>query len=53
MKPEYERILLTITQFDEEDVITTSIDTNNAYQDISEMLDRDKGGRPVPPGPWN
>ena len=50
MKQDYERILLTITQFDEEDVITTSMfDRNNAYQDMSELLNKDKGSsRPIP-----
>ena len=53
MKQEYERIRLTITPFDEEDVITTSeIDRNNAYHDMSDLIANDKTGRSVPPGPW-
>ena len=37
MKEKYDRAAFTVTEFDEEDVITTSgqIDRNNAYWDIS------------------
>ena len=52
MKREYERLILAITHFDSEDVITTSIETdrNNAYQDIMEMTSKGNGGRDVPNG---
>ena len=47
MKEKYESLKMSVTEFDVEDVITTS-DRNNAYVDISEL---DKaGGRPVPNG---
>lgn len=54
MKQMYERIVLTVTKFDCEDVITTSaMDKNNAYQDLSEMLTNDNAGRSAPlPGSW-
>ena len=50
MKQDYERTRLTITPFDEEDVITTSVfDRNNAYQDMSELLNKDKvSSRAIP-----
>ncbi len=38
MKEKYDRAEFTVTEFDEEDVITTSvIDRNNAYWDISAL----------------
>lgn len=38
MKEKYDRAAFTVTEFDEEDVITTSkVDRNNAYWDISEF----------------
>ena len=50
MKEKYERLTLTVTQFDEEDVITTSsVDRNNAYVNLPD-LDGD-GGRQAP-GSW-
>ena len=53
MKQEYNRTVLTITEFDEEDVITTSSpDRNNAYFDIS-ALDSNGADSPAPPGAWN
>ena len=52
MKEKYERLTLTVTQFDAEDVITTSVvDRNNVYIGITD-LDGD-GGKAAPPGPWN
>ena len=36
MKEKYERLILTLTQFDKEDVITTS-DLNNAYRKITDL----------------
>ncbi len=51
MKQEYNRTVLTITEFDEEDVITTSdvfTDKNNAYNDIRD-LDEIGNGSPAPP----
>ena len=51
MKEQYERLTVAITQFDEEDVITTSaveVDRNNAYFNI------DKFKEPIRlPGPWH
>ena len=49
MKEQYERLTVAITQFDEEDVITTSaVDRNNAYVNI------DKFKEPIKlPGSWN
>ena len=50
MKQEYNRTVLTITEFDEEDVITTSdvfTDKNNAYNDI-----RDLDSSAAPPPTW-
>ena len=48
MKEQYERLTVAITQFDEEDVITTSaVDRNNAYFNI------DKFKEPIKvPGAW-
>ena len=47
MKQEYEKAILNITPFDEEDVITTSgVDRNNAYNDIND-LDESGGRIPV------
>ena len=41
MKEKYDRAAFTVTEFDEEDVITTSrVDRNNAYWDIS-AFDKD------------
>ena len=40
MKEQYERLTVAITQFDEEDVITTSaveVDRNNAYFNIDKF----------------
>ena len=49
MKQEYNRTVLTITEFDEEDVITTSSpDRNNAYHSLSD-LDDIGNGSPAPP----
>lgn len=49
MKQEYNRTVLTITEFDEEDVITTSaVDRNNAYHSLSD-LDDIGSGSPAPP----
>ncbi len=47
MKEKYEKSILTITHFSKEDVITTSIDRNNAYRSLSELNDED-GRSPVP-----
>ena len=47
MKEKYESLAITVTEFDTEDVITTS-DRNNAYRDISDLYRQDS--RPVPPG---
>lgn len=50
MKEQYERLTVAITQFDEEDVITTSaVDRNNAYFNIDDF---DKKTIKVP-GAWN
>ncbi len=52
MKQEYKRAEFTLTQFDEEDVITTSeVDRNNAYQSL-EALNQKGSGVPEPPGNW-
>ena len=39
MRERYERSVLTITQFSEEDVITTSyvVDRNNAYRGLEDL----------------
>ncbi len=38
MKEKYNRAAFTVTEFDEEDVITTSVvDRNNAYWNISDF----------------
>lgn len=42
MKQSYENTVLTITRFLDEDVITTSTDTNNAYQSLSDLNDSDE-----------
>ena len=49
MKEKYESLIICVTAFDEEDVITTS-DYNNAYQEIND-LGTETGRRP-PAGPW-
>ncbi len=49
MQDNYEKLILTITRFSDEDVITTS-DRNNAYRELSEL--DDSGGR-TPPGTTN
>ena len=48
MKEQYERLTVAITQFDEEDVITTSaVDRNNAYFNIDDFK------KPIKvPGAW-
>ena len=52
MEHEYERIKLTITFFDKEDVIVTSeIGRNNAYESIND-LGGSSGRMPSTPGPW-
>ena len=43
MKDKYEKTILTITRFSDEDVITTSTDRNNAYHDLGALSDQ--GGR--------
>ena len=51
MKEQYERLTVAITQFDEEDVITTSaveVDRNNAYFNIDKFKQTNKV-----PGAWN
>lgn len=45
MKQKYEKTVLTITRFSEEDIITTS-DRNNAYRRLSELND-ESGRSPV------
>ena len=51
MKEKYERLSLTVTLFDEEDVITTSTyDRNNAYRNIDDL--GNNGVRTAPPGNW-
>lgn len=51
MKEKYERLSLTVTLFDEEDVIVTSTyDRNNAYRNIDDL--GNSGGRQVP-GTWS
>ncbi|MBQ7744530.1 MAG: hypothetical protein IJT85_03045 [Ruminococcus sp.] len=48
MKEKYDRAEFTVTEFDEEDVITTSkIDRNNKYWNISEF---DNGNSRAVPG---
>lgn len=39
MKQQYEKTVLTITRFAEEDVIITSADRNNAYQNLDQLND--------------
>lgn len=52
MKQEYKRAEFTLTQFDEEDVITTSVvDRNNAYKSL-EALNQKGSGAAAPPGSW-
>lgn len=47
MKEKYDRAEFTVTEFDEEDVITTSkIDRNNAYNNINDF---DNGSSRVAP----
>ena len=47
MKENYEAIVMTVTVFDENDVIVTSeVDRNNAYQNLSDLNDED-GRTPV------
>ena len=49
MKQEYKRTVLTITEFDEEDVITTSSpDRNNAYMSLKSLNDLGAGSPDVP-----
>ena len=49
MKQEYKRTVLTITECDEEDVITTSApDRNNAYRSLND-LDSIGADSPAPP----
>ena len=51
MKEKYERLTLTVTQFDAEDVITTSVvDRNNVYTNFNDL--GEDGGRAAPPSPW-
>lgn len=51
MKEEYERLTLSVTQFDVEDVIVTSVyDRNNWYTNITDL--DNTGGKTAPPGPW-
>lgn len=51
MKQAYERLVLTVTRFEEDDVIMTSeIDRNNRYVDLSDL--NNKSSRDLPPGPW-
>ena len=45
MKQQYEKTVLTITRFSDEDVITTS-DRNNAYRELSQL--NDNGERMAP-----
>lgn len=48
MKEKYDRAEFTVTEFDEEDVITTSrVDRNNAYCKISDF---DKNNSKAVPG---
>ena len=49
MKEKYESLILTLTQFDKEDVITTS-DLNNAYKNITELIGTDDNRHP--PTSW-
>ena len=46
MKETYESLKMSVTEFDVEDVITTS-DRNNAYMSITDL---DKPNVPVPQG---
>lgn len=46
MKQKYEKSILTITRFSDEDVITTSTDRNNAYKTLSQLNNQDE--RQVP-----
>ena len=45
MKGKYEKSILTVTLFSDEDVITTS-DINNAYTELDDL--NDSGGRMAP-----
>ena len=47
MKEKYESLKMSVTEFDAEDVITTS-DRNNAYVDVSQL--DDIASRAVPNG---
>lgn len=47
MKQKYEKSILTITRFSDEDVITTSEDRNNAYRTL-EQLNQKEARNPVP-----
>lgn len=50
MKLQYEKAVLTITAFAEEDVITTSaVDRHNAYRSMSELDSQPEGGVPLVP----
>lgn len=42
MKQQYEKTTLTIIYFLDKDVITTSGDTNNAYQNLSDLDNTDE-----------
>lgn len=48
MKQKYEKTLLIITRFTDEDVITTS-DINNAYTDLEELNEQGRSGRRAVP----
>lgn len=54
MKEIYKKPVLKLTEFDSEDVITTSgallKDRHNAYRILSEM--DGSSSRPAPPGDW-
>lgn len=49
MKEKYVNLTITVTEFDTEDVITTS-DTNNAFVPQTDLTG--DGGKPVPVKPW-
>ncbi len=51
MKEQYEKLTLTVTYFDSDDVIATSeIDRNNAYIALDSLSGSNT--RQVPPGSW-
>lgn len=52
MKEKYEKSILIITRFSDEDVITTSEDRNNAYNKLSE-LSSTSDREPQAPRSWN